>query len=404
MRYRLRPLVIRAFLVVALVISLPSPAARAEPPAAAIEGQPIPEGKPTRIECSHDGSGPILVSPGDKAQAGTFHYDVVLPSGYHAAADRRYPCLFIAGPAGSPGLGDFGNWVRSRGWIAILLVESRNGPWEPILGNFYAAHDDAIRRFRILEGWKFATGFSGGSRASSLFVQSRPGFGGLFLQGAGFAYRADRQGEYYTGELTKVPHLAVFGAFGNSDPNASEIERLQRALPKTIALRLETFEGRHVGPPRPLAEEGLAWLEARLWERLPATPERRTAAAQHLRDRITALESAAPYARWKALGELSVFAGRYGLKSGPGSIPEAAALDRTLAELRQDPTVQRELLAAQALARAEQSEANERRRGKLTDLASRSLARQYAEVSRQYPDTEAAATATQKAAVFGAAP
>ena len=36
--------------------------------------------------------------------------------------------------------------------VVVMLIESRNGPWAPTIGNFFAAHDDVVRRIRIREG------------------------------------------------------------------------------------------------------------------------------------------------------------------------------------------------------------------------------------------------------------
>ena len=89
--------------------------------------------------------------------------------------------MFIASPSGNASMGAMAERLKSGGYVVVMLVESKNGPWGPIVGNFLAAHDDVVQRVRIQEGLKFATGMSGGARASSVFVQARPGFAGLIL-------------------------------------------------------------------------------------------------------------------------------------------------------------------------------------------------------------------------------
>jgi hypothetical protein len=143
--------------------------------------EPLKDGTETRITCAYKGAGKFA------ALSGTYHYVLRIPEGYSADARKTWKSIFIADPNGKARLGAMADWVKAHGYVAIMLEESRNGPWEPILGNFLAAHEDVVRRVRLAEGRKVATGFSGGARASSTFVTLAPGFGGLILQGAGCA-------------------------------------------------------------------------------------------------------------------------------------------------------------------------------------------------------------------------
>ena len=83
---------------------------------------------------------------GAMLKPGTYHYEVYLPPGYDVETDRSYPCIFVMSPGGKPhGLfKTFANQARQHKWIAVLLMEARNGPWEPIVSNFVAAHDDVV--------------------------------------------------------------------------------------------------------------------------------------------------------------------------------------------------------------------------------------------------------------------
>lgn len=98
---------------------------------------------------------------------GEYHYDLYLPPGYEQNKTEVYPCLFIADPAGNAHLGNMADRVKRDEMIAVMLVESKNGDWEPIFANFCAAHDDAVKRVRI--GLKWMTGLSAarGPRASA---------------------------------------------------------------------------------------------------------------------------------------------------------------------------------------------------------------------------------------------
>jgi hypothetical protein len=133
----------------------------------------------TAITSVRAGSGNLAVDPGD------YHYRIYLPTDYSKRIDETFPCLLILSPSGNARLGGVADFAKRERWIVILLVESRNGPTAPQMGNFLAAYDDAIKRFRIQPGMIFATGQSGGARSSLLCAELRPGFGGVLLQAAG---------------------------------------------------------------------------------------------------------------------------------------------------------------------------------------------------------------------------
>src|SRR4051794_5358417 len=153
--------------------------------------QPLPEESETTITCElaeapRANQVPVFDTQKQAEDAkGTYHYKLWLPKGYNADATRRWPCMFIMSAGGNASMGLMAAWLKANGFVVVTLAEARNGPWEPIVGNFLAAHDDVTKRVRIAEGRKFATGESGGARGSSVFVQLRPGFTGLILQGAG---------------------------------------------------------------------------------------------------------------------------------------------------------------------------------------------------------------------------
>ncbi|MDZ4200356.1 MAG: hypothetical protein U1E27_13855, partial [Kiritimatiellia bacterium] len=189
-----------------------------------------------------------------KNLAGEYHYRVWLPAGYHENASREYPCIFIASPSGNAGMGSMFQWIRDNEYIAIMLVESKNGPWGPCQGNFIAAHDDAMQRFRISKTEKLATGFSGGARASAGFVGLRPGFRALLLQGAGDSGR----GVWKTPKSAKEPFRVAI-LMGTTDRNREEIQGLQSRVFGKDAFRSFLFEGGHTWAPGDLFYEAANW-------------------------------------------------------------------------------------------------------------------------------------------------
>jgi hypothetical protein len=210
---------------------------------------------------------PVFDSARDSEAAnGTYHYNLWLPKGYLSDSQRRWPCLFIASAEGEAGMGQMTRWMKSHGYIVVMLVESRNGPWAPIVGNFLAAHDDAVRRVRIQDGRKVATGVSGAARASSVFVQLRPGFSGLILQAAGFAY--GENGQYHLAGLKRIHPLFVAMTMGDSDDNREEVGYMRDAFGGTNLLVLN-FKGGHMAAPRETIERALDWYEQQIHQAQP---------------------------------------------------------------------------------------------------------------------------------------
>jgi len=212
----------------------------------------IKEGEETRITCVFQGSGK------NAAMSGTYHYKLWVPEGYAADPKKTWKTIFIADPNGKAKLGAMGDWIKAHGYVAVMLEESKNGPWNPIVGNFLAAHEDVVKRVRVAEGKKVATGFSGGARASSTFVTLVPGFGGLILQGAGC-------GEIYPDGtyLTKgIKVRSVAGTFGKKDMNYKEIVGLKKSFGGRIVIF--EFEGGHQWAPKEIIEKALNAVDGKL--------------------------------------------------------------------------------------------------------------------------------------------
>lgn len=201
---------------------------------------------------------PVLQSKAEcNSAAGIYHYKLWLPRGYLAQPHRSWPCVFIASPFGNARMGNMAESLK-RTHVVVMLVESRNGPWPPTIGNFLAAHDDVVRRIRIREGQKIATGLSGGARASSVFVQVRPGFAGVILQGAGVA-RTDN-GAYYFNHIARYPAMHFALLIGENDPRRTEIAELQHQIaPDHLAVLL--FHGGHQWAPTDVFTKALSWIE-----------------------------------------------------------------------------------------------------------------------------------------------
>ena len=225
---------------------------------------PLQEQTETLITCEltrapGPGETRIFSTPKDADTAkGVWHYKLWLPAGYLAAPLKKWPCMFIMSPGGNASMGNMADHLKSKGYVVVLLVESKNGPWGPVVGNFLAAHDDVIKRVRIEEGKKFATGHSGGARGSSLFVQARPGFGGIILQSAG---PASVNNGYDVGGIQRNGKLYVAMTMGDSDGNKSEVDRTKTAINNPARFQSYPFAGGHMWAPKEVFEQAITWIE-----------------------------------------------------------------------------------------------------------------------------------------------
>jgi predicted peptidase len=192
-----------------------------------------------------------------EASKGTYHYKLWLPAGYSADPQKSWPCLFIMSPAGNASMGPFKNHLTANGYVVVMLEEAKNGPWEPIVGNFLAAHDDVVQRVRVAADRKYATGFSGGARGSSVFAQLRPGFCGLILQGAGGA--ADDEGQYHVKGLKNNAKLRIAMIIGKTDKNFREVEKLEKLFSRD-QFAVFPWDGGHNAAPAGLFEKAMAWI------------------------------------------------------------------------------------------------------------------------------------------------
>lgn len=199
---------------------------------------------------------PVFKSPKEAANAkGTYHYKLWLPNGYSSDPKKQWPCMFIMSAGGNASMGPMESYLKNNGFIVVMLVEAKNGPWEPIVGNFLAAHDDVIKRVRVAEGKKYATGQSGGARGSSVFVQLRPGFCGLILQAAGASF--DDAGKYNVAGIKRNTCIAM--TMGTSDSNKGEVDRMKNLF-NGQRLAVFEFNGGHVWAPAEVFEKAMSWL------------------------------------------------------------------------------------------------------------------------------------------------
>lgn len=355
---------------------------------------PLSEEKEITITCELTKSEPeknvvVFTSPKDSEKIkGTYHYKLWLPKGYLADQQRRWPAMFIASPSGNAVMGQMATGLKAGGYVVIMLVESKNGPWEPIVGNFLAAHDDVVQRVRIQEGLKFGTGMSGGARATSVFVQARPGFGGMILQGAGMASGAN--GAYKVDNLRKMPGFLVAMTMGDSDSNKSEVARVKSALPGAANFLPLSFSGGHLWAPAEIFDKALTWIEQQIYLEGPARPELKPVYVSYFNQQHASYAAlTVPWERYQAGAALLDLARVRNLSMDASVAPRLREVQAEASRLRADPVIAKESMAADALRRLQESLRGASAEKATTDLTS---------FAKRYPGTIAAKKAEQQAA------
>ena len=161
---------------------------------------------------------------------------------------------------GNAGMDATADHLKAKGYVVVMVVDSKKGPWGPVVGNFLAAHDDVIKRVRIDETKKFATGQSGWARGNSLVVQARLEFVGLILQAAG---PASVRGAYDTRGIRGNPRLYVAMTMGDTDRSKDEVDRTKAAINVPTRFQAFPFKGSHMWAPKEVIEPALTWVETK---------------------------------------------------------------------------------------------------------------------------------------------
>lgn len=139
-----------------------------------------PEDSIVRIDCSYGGTENWGILPESIRPAqGEYQYDIYIPQGYHESDSRFYKCLFLESPAF---WADVKDRLRKEKWIVIILPDAAQQQiGKTMNGNFLAAYDDAIQRFRIAAEYRFIAG----RVPAAIFAAMRP-VAGIILQNPDF--------------------------------------------------------------------------------------------------------------------------------------------------------------------------------------------------------------------------
>jgi hypothetical protein len=315
---------------------------------------------------------------------GTYHYNVYVPAGYNTQKERKYACLFIASPGGNAALGNVKSWVKSKEWIVVMLVESKNGDWGPIFSNFTSAHDDAVKRLRIQPGFKFGTGFSGGARVSSNMPRIRDGFAGIILQGAGFGGGYD--------SCLNNKNLTVYAIIGNKDGNFYELGVLESKLPAFTTRKLITTNAGHSWAEESEMEKGLDWSIDQAFKKTRMTSDNKLFLVGFRENQWkNANQLPVGLEKLNQLEDLSGFLKSSRLTALGAEEDIVTKVNNVIAELKKDTIIIKESGAEKAFVVVQESETNLRGRFKdkkqLTGQIN-PLYQNYLNISKKFPDTE----------------
>jgi hypothetical protein len=357
---------------------------------------PLPEDGTALIECDYDvkadeaklfGASLSSEDPGRVVGVGTYHYRLYVPRSYQAKTDERYPVLFIASPGGRAKIGRFAARAKRDRWIVCMLVESRNGSpdW---LANFLAAHDDVVKRMRVIDDMKFSTGMSGGSRCASAQPLARKTFRGVVMQAAGFWY--DKSG-YRFDSATRNRQLLFYGLFGVKDNmNWAEVAKMPARIPAANGVRMEIFEGGHTWAPKASIERAFDWLEQQVF--LPSTKSRpapglkpsKEACLWYWRKESALLESAkSDFERYDIMERLVSMASRSRLRD-KAIKDKVKVFKKTIASLKRDKSLKAELMAKKNFALADKNDTRVNMRKAKIASQVRGL---YEQIAKKYSGT-----------------
>ena len=195
-----------------------------------------------------------------------YHYTAYLPAGYKAD-DRPYPVLWICSPQGNANPLWHKDVLDREQMIGVALVESKNGPMQPVVENHYAAMADVLQRFRAAPGFMIATGFSGAGYASMTFAESQF-FGGVLQHGA--APIGVNGNQIVQPAIVKGnPTCCVYGVFGITD-GANPGITFTPLLPDTVARRFSLQSGGHHQAQPGAFADGMEFLLDEMHARRPA--------------------------------------------------------------------------------------------------------------------------------------
>ncbi|GMV99613.1 MAG: hypothetical protein AMXMBFR84_07520 [Candidatus Hydrogenedentota bacterium] len=182
-------------------------------------------------------------------------YELYVPSTYDSKTPHSILYVFDAGAKTKELMNQLYAGVAPLGWIMAASNNSRNGPWADIFAAQDAVVKDTEVRLNLHPSRRFATGFSGGARASLALAFRFPDkVCGVLAMGAGWPINTDLK--------PGGKPLAVFILIGNQDSNlAKDIPETAAKLQQAgITPYVQQYAGGHEWPHPNTIAPCLQWL------------------------------------------------------------------------------------------------------------------------------------------------
>ena len=183
-------------------------------------------------------------------------YALYLPHSYSRTKNKKWPLILAFDPAarGSIPLKHFKESSDLYGYIIVCSNNSRNGPLQPTVDAMKTVWLDVLGRFNIDKNRVIATGFSGGSRVSTLLsrVIKNP-VKGIIGCGAGLSHLIKPE---------QIKPSLYYGLVGFADFNYLEMNELDTVFDQLkVTHYMRYYNGDHQWPPGLLCTEAVEWME-----------------------------------------------------------------------------------------------------------------------------------------------
>jgi len=182
-------------------------------------------------------------------------YALFLPSTYTPEAE--WPILFALDPGarGQIPVELFRRAAEEYNYILVGSNDSRNGPWQDVIQSLIVLWNDTNERFSIDPKRIYVTGFSGGSRAASLFARvTMFPVAGIIGCGAGLAKSLIKPDQ--------ISPAYYLGIVGITDFNFREMMMLRDQFEQhEVSHRFIIHSGGHDWPTQDVCQKAIEWME-----------------------------------------------------------------------------------------------------------------------------------------------
>ncbi len=181
-------------------------------------------------------------------------YAVYVPTSY--TIEKRWPVIIAFEPTarGSIPVKLFKNSAERYGYIVVCSNNSQNGPWKDVIRSMKSVWIDIQKRFSVDKARIYTTGFSGGSRAASLFesiIGVAPA--GIIACGAGLQEKL---------HPSRIKRSFYYGIIGLEDFNYKEFRKLVPELEKAgVRYCIDYVSGIHKWPEESAIARAVEWME-----------------------------------------------------------------------------------------------------------------------------------------------